>query len=171
MPILETKRLTLRALTPQDAPFIYELMNDPDWLKYIGDRGIRTHADATNYVLNGPMPMLRQHGVALHLVALKDTGVPIGLCGLIHRDSLADIDLGYAFLPAHRGLGYAREMAHAVLQYGRETLGLKRVVAIIDPANQRSAHLLEQLGFAYENTFPLGGDPNLIVALYAIQLE
>lgn len=170
MPILETERLSLRALTPEDAPFILELFNDPDWLKYIGDRGIRTLQDAANYIVKGPIKMQAQHGVALHLVELKGQNIPIGMCGLIKRDTLEDIDLGYAFLPAYRGQGYAYEISRAVLAYGRETFGLQRVVAIIDPRNQRSAHLLEKLGFAYESTFPLGGDPNLVVALYALDL-
>jgi len=168
MTILETDRLSLRPLAPEDAPFIYELFNDPDWLKYIGDRGIHTLQDAANYIQNGPMKMMAQHGVALHLVELKGEGLAVGICGLIKRDTLPDIDLGYAFLPAYRGQGYAYEISRAVLQYGQEIFGLKRVVAIIDPKNQRSAHLLEKLGFAYESTFPLGGDPNLVVALFAI---
>jgi RimJ/RimL family protein N-acetyltransferase len=150
MKVLETDRLIIRWLTVEDAAFIFELVNDPSWLRFIGDRGVRTLEDARNYILKGPVEMCGRLGFGLYLVELKDEGVPIGTCGLIKRDSLKDVDIGFAFLPSFRGQGYAYEAASAVLAYGRNTLGLARIVAIVSPGNERSIKLLEKLGFQFE---------------------
>ena len=108
--MLETDRLVIRAFVANDAGFIVELVNDPAWLLYIGDKNIRSRDDAARYIEDGPRAMYRRAGFGLWLVALKD-GTPIGMCGLIKRDGLEDVDLGFAFLPAHRGFGYAHEAA------------------------------------------------------------
>jgi RimJ/RimL family protein N-acetyltransferase len=155
---IETDRLVLRELTVADAPFILKLVNAPSWLRFIGDRGIRTLADAESYLLDGPMAMYRQRGFGLWLTCLKADGLPIGsadglpigLCGLIKRDALDDVDIGFAFLPAYGGRGYAQEAATAALAYGSGILGLARIVAITLPENDRSIRLLERLGFAFE---------------------
>ena len=105
MKILETDRLVLRQLVVEDATFIFALLNDPGWLRFIGDRGIRTLDDARNYILQGPVAMYARHGFGLYVTARKQDGVPIGLCGLLKRDGLADVDIGYAFLPQFRGQG------------------------------------------------------------------
>src|SRR6185503_20091394 len=106
MKVLETERLILRWLSVEDAAFILELVNDPGWLRFIGDRGVRTLEDARNYILNGPVAMYQRVGFGLYLVELKQSATPIGICGLIERAGLEDIDIGYAFLPAFRGQGY-----------------------------------------------------------------
>ena len=148
--MLETERLVLRRLTTKDAAFILELLNDPAFLRYIGDKGVRTHADACRYIETGPMASYERHGFGLYRVELKDGGEPIGMCGLLKRDYLPDVDIGFALLPAHRSKGYTLEAAAAVLAHATDTLGLKRVLAITSPDNVASIGLLERLGFRFE---------------------
>ena len=158
MTILETERLRLRQLSADDAPFILRLLNDPDWLQFIGDKSVRTLDDAREYLRKGPIAMYAREGFGLYLAVLKERDVPVGLCGLIQRDGLNDVDIGFAFLPAYRGLGYATESAAAVIAHGRTTLGLARIVAITSSDNTRSTRLLERLGFAREQLVRLPGD-------------
>ena len=165
-PVLATERLVLRRLTEADAPFILVLLNDPAWLEFIGDKGVRTHEDARNYLRNGPIAMYEREGFGLFLVERRRDGIPMGMSGLIRRPSLADVDIGFAFLPDHRGQGYAHEAAAAVMAYGRDTLGLSRIVAIASPANARSAALLEKLEMVLEKTVMLDGHDHE-VRLYA----
>lgn len=155
--VLETARLRLRHLRADDSAFILALVNDPDWLRFIGDRGVRTVEDARGYIEKGPMQMYTRLGFGLYLVELKD-GTPIGMCGLIKRATLHDVDIGFAFMPAYRGQGYAQESAAAVRDYATGELGLERIVAITAPDNDASAKLLERLGFAYERTIAWGDE-------------
>ncbi|WP_442600797.1 GNAT family N-acetyltransferase [Paenibacillus sp. KN14-4R] len=170
MAIIETERLLMRQLTTEDAPFIFELLNEPSWIQFIGDKGIRTIEDARDYIVNGPMSMYARAGIGLYLTLLRENLVPIGLCGLIKRDSLEDVDIGYAFLPKFWGQGYAFESASGVLTYGRDVKGLNRIVAITSLDNDRSGNLLEKLGLQFEQIIPsTAGDEEL--KLYAIQLS
>lgn len=153
MKVLETKRLAIRHMDIDDAPFMLALLNDDAWLRYIGDRGVRTIEDARAYILNGPVDMVARLGFGFHIVELKDTRVPIGICGLAKRDYLDDVDIGFAYLPDYRGAGYAREAAEAVLAHARGVLGLRRIVATTRPDNHDSARLLEKLGLRFERTF------------------
>jgi ribosomal-protein-alanine N-acetyltransferase len=147
---MKTERLILRRLTVADALFIRVLLNDPDWLRYIGDRGVRTLEDARAYIRNGPSRMYETYGFGLYAVVRKEDEAPMGLAGLIKRDTLPEMDLGFAFLPAYRGRGYGREAARAVLAEAREAFGLKRILAITSLDNERSIKLLESLGFRFE---------------------
>ena len=158
MKVLETDRLNLRWLSTSDAEFILELLNDPPFLRFIGDKGVRTLDDARNYILNGPVDMYARLGFGLYLTELKDSGVPIGICGLIKRDTLEDVDIGFAFLPGFWAKGYAYESASAVMVYGKDVLGLKRIVAITSPNNHASAKLLEKLGLQFEQMIRLSED-------------
>ncbi|MET3291558.1 N-acetyltransferase [Brevibacillus fluminis] len=158
MALLETERLRLRRISLDDAAFILELLNDPAWIRFIGDKGVRTLEDARNYILNVPMKMYEQTGFGLYLVELGETGSPIGMCGLIKRDSLPDVDIGFAFLPAYRSKGYAYESAAAVLADGKETFGLQRIVAITSIDNHDSAALLQKLGMQDEGRIRLADD-------------
>ncbi|MEN8376641.1 MAG: GNAT family N-acetyltransferase [Gemmatimonadota bacterium] len=149
---IHSARLTLRGLTPNDAAFIHRLVNDPDWLRYIGDRGIDTLEDAEAYIRSGPMAMYEAHGFGLLAVEPRAGGGPVGICGLLQRDWLDDADLGFAFLPEARGRGYATESAAAVIAHARSKLGLSRIVAIVTEHNALSRRLLEKIGFELEGT-------------------
>lgn len=164
--IIETERLVLRRLAPGDAPFILELLNEPSFLRFIGDKGVRTLADAREYILQGSMASYERHGFGLYLTALKEGAAPIGMCGLLKRESLADVDIGFAFLPAYWSQGFAVESAAAVKAYGLESLGLKRIVAITQPDNAASIKLLEKIGLTFERMIRLSdGEPE--ISLYA----
>ena len=167
MQVLETERLVLRHFTLDDADFILELVNEPGWKKYIGDRGISTLDDARNYIDTVPLASYSKHGFGLWAVDLKHDGSPVGMCGLIKRDTLEDIDLGFALLARFEGRGYAREAANATLAYARDRLGLSRVVAITTQDNDRSGILLERTGMSYEGPISQGGET---LRLYAIAL-
>ena len=158
MNVLETDRLIVRRLSPDDAEFILRLLNEPSWLRFIGDKGVRTIEDARAYILRGPVEMYSRLGFGLYLVAIKGGGPPIGICGLIKRDSLEDVDIGFAFLPEYWGRGYAYEAASAVMAYGGNVLGLKRIVAITSVDNDSSARLLEKLGLRFEGMVKLSDD-------------
>ena len=158
MKILETDRLILRQLSTKDAAFILELVNEPSFIQNIGDRGVRTLEDACAYILRVAISSYEKNGFGLYLVELKDLGQSIGMCGLIKRDGLEDVDIGYAFLPRFWLKGYAVEAAAAVKDYARDVLGLKRLVAITDPANQGSIRVLEKIGLKYEKMVRLSAD-------------
>jgi [ribosomal protein S5]-alanine N-acetyltransferase len=155
MQILETERLRLRRLTPDDAPFILELLNDPLFLRFVGDKGVRDRAGAEQYLRQGPMASYAQHGFGLFHVALRDGDVPIGMCGLLKREILQDVDIGFAYLPQFGGQGYATEAAQGVMHYGRTVLGLKRIVAITAPDNEASQNVLKKIGLRYDRTLQL----------------
>ena len=150
MMILETDRLQLRMLTADDAPFILRLLNEPSFIQNIGDRGVRTIVDAQGYIQKGPLASYEKFGFGLWLIELKSEGTPIGICGLLKRDVLEDVDIGYALLPEFCSQGYAFESASAVMLYAGKKLGLKRVVAVTNAANKSSIRLLEKMGFKYE---------------------
>jgi RimJ/RimL family protein N-acetyltransferase len=166
---LETERLILRPLTPGDASFIFELVNEPPWLAYIGNKGVLTIDDADAYIRKGPMRMYADRGFGLCLVERKGDGTPMGMCGLIKRDTLVDVDLGFAFLQRFWGAGYAREAAVATVAFARETLGLGRIVAITTRDNRRSSGLLRKLGFAFEQPIKPDAEGDEL-ELYALTL-
>src|SRR6266404_4910662 len=156
--VLETDRLVLRKLSVDDAPFILQLLNEPSFLRFIGDKGVRSLDDARNYILTGPMASYERFGFGLWLTLLKESGVPIGICGLLKRDTLKDVDLGFAFLPQFWRKGYAFECATAVMAYGRSTFRLTRIVAITSPDNDASIKVLEKVGFGFEEMVKLSKD-------------
>jgi len=169
-PMLVTPRLVIRPFIEDDAVFIVALLNDPDWLRFIGDRKVRTLDDARVYLRNGPIAAVARNGHGLMQVLLRaddECEVPIGMCGLIKREGLADVDLGFAFLPAWRKQGYAREAAEAVLRHGREVLGIQRVVAITLPDNIASTRLLTSLGMRFDSMMQLPSDAQPL-ALYIL---
>ena len=155
--VLETDRLVLSHFTLDDAAFIHELANEPSFLRFVGDRGVRTLDDARAYLRDSPLASYAQHGFGLFRTALKDGDVPIGMCGLLKRDELADVDVGFAFLERYVGRGYATESASAVMDYGYHVLGLDRIVAITSPDNHGSIRVLEKLGLQFEKTLDVPG--------------
>lgn len=150
--ILETERLVLRRMTLNDDTFIRTLLNEPSFLRYIGDRGVRTLDDARRYIADGPLASYDRVGFGLYVVETKGDEMPIGICGLLKRDTLEHPDIGFAFLPWFWSKGYAFESAAAVLHYGRTTLGIRKILAIVSPDNEASIKLLQRLGFSYEGT-------------------
>lgn len=150
MTSLQTERLILSRMTAADAGFILRLLNQPSFLRFIGDKGVRDEAGAVRYLKEGPDAMFERYGFCLYRVALKDRNIPIGMCGLLKREQLEDPDIGFAFLTEYEGQGYATEAARAVLAQAFTELGLARVIAIANPDNAGSHRLLEKLGMQYQ---------------------
>ncbi|AVP98865.1 hypothetical protein C7S18_17520 [Ahniella affigens] len=165
---IETERLRLVRFEQQHAPELFRLMNDPDWLRFIGDRGIRTVDDAVRQIEERYDVHHREHGYGFCAVLEKQTSNLVGLCGLIQRDTLPEIDLGYALLPEFRGRGYVQEVARACLDYARDHLGRNQVLAIVNSDNQRSISVLVRLGFVYRGPYRVPGEERDI-ALYVWQ--
>lgn len=157
MTILETERLLLRKITMDDAAFMLDLLNQPSFIHFIGDRGVRTLDDAREFIQNRYIAAYEQLGFGVYLTTLKD-GTPIGICGLIKRDALKDVDIGYAFLPQYWMRGYAFESASAVMAYAKNNLGLKRVVGVVAPDNSGSIRVLEKIGLSFEAMVKLSED-------------
>lgn len=155
--VMRTERLGLRRLDLDDAPFILELVNEPDWLRFIGDKGVSSLEDAEHYLHAGPLDMYARFGFGLYLVERSADGMPIGMCGLIKRDTLECVDIGFAFLARHRGQGFALEAARATLAHAGD-LGLKRLMAITTPDNAASQKLLAKLGMTFDGEIALTPD-------------
>ena len=169
MIVLKTERLILRQFSSDDVQFILDLLNEPSFIQNIGDRGVQTLEDARSYILRVPVASYERHGFGLYLVILKESGESIGMCGLIKREELKDVDIGYAFLPKYWSKGYAVESAFAVKEYARAVIGLKRLVAITDPENQGSIRVLENLGFRFEKMVRLSED-DIELKLFAVNV-
>ena len=148
--LYETARLTLREFEIQDAPFILELLNTQGWLQFIGDRGVKSIEDAQDYLAKKVISSYQKFGFGLYLVVLKENSLPIGMCGLVKRDTLENPDIGFAFLPAFVGKGYAREAAEATLAYTKDTLKIQQLLAITSHDNINSIALLEKIGFRFD---------------------
>lgn len=158
MIILQTERLNLRTISLDDAEFIVELLNDPTFLQFVGDKGVKTVEDAQRYILAGPVESYRRHGFGLWLAELKDSRIPVGICGLLKRESLGDVDIGFAFLPQYRARGYAFESGTAVMDHAKNVLGLSRIVAIVNADNAGSIKVLEKLGLSFDRVTRLSDD-------------
>ncbi len=168
--IIETERLQLRRLSVDDAEFILRLLNEPSFIQNIGDRGVRTLEDARAYILKGPVASYEKFGFGLWMVETKPGATQIGICGLLKREVLEDVDIGYALLPEFWSQGYALESASAVMSYAREKLGATRVLAVVNADNQSSIRLLEKLGFQFERMVRLSENAPEI-KLFAAEVE
>jgi RimJ/RimL family protein N-acetyltransferase len=166
MTMLESTRLRLDELTEADSGFALALLNDAAFIAHIGDRQVRNREQAAAYLQQGPIASYRQHGFGMYAMRLKYSGETIGMCGLVKRDSLQDVDIGYALLPAYRNRGYALEAARCVMDWATGELGLRRLAAIVDPTNTDSIALLGKLGMAPEGMVRLSQDEEPI-CLYA----
>ena len=165
----QTERLNLRPMTEADAHFILELLNDPAFIRYIGDRKVRSIDGAKAYITNGPVASYAKNGFGLYLVESKQSGESMGMCGLIQRNTLKDVDIGYAFLPKFWSRGYAFEAALEMKRYAQDELRLKRLVAVVDPENLPSIHLVEKLGMSFERMVRLSAD-DIELKLFAVEL-
>ena len=159
--IIETERLLLRKLTLYDAPFIFELVNTEGWLKNIGDRNIKSIKDAESYLSSGPIKSYHENNFGMWLVIEKTHQASIGLCGLIKRPSLDDIDIGYALLPKFYKKGFAYEAAQATYDYGINELGIDRIVGICNIDNKASIHILEKIGLRIEKKMTINNLPEV----------
>jgi RimJ/RimL family protein N-acetyltransferase len=164
--ILETERLRLRRFTLDDSGFILALLNSAGWLRFIGDRNVRTVEEARQYLENGPLKSYATNGYGLSLVEKKDDGEAIGMCGFLKRDTLDSPDIGFAFLPDFTGKGYALEIADAVLKHAKEKLGLSEIAAITLPDNVRSIRLLEKIGLTYQQKISFAGNELVLYSNY-----
>lgn len=153
MIITITERLLIRELSVSDSAFILELVNTPTWLKFIGDRGVKNLDDAKSYLKKGPLKSYDNNGFGLYWVGLRDSNLPIGMCGVIKRADFESPDIGFAFLPQYEGKGYGYESASAVLDYCKTEFHLKRILGITLETNTASIHLLEKLGLTFEKKF------------------
>jgi RimJ/RimL family protein N-acetyltransferase len=160
--VCKTPRLILRQLNSRDARFILELLNDPSFIRFIGDKGARTLEDARRYIAEGPVASYRNNGFGLYLVQIKDTSERIGMCGLVKRDALLDVDIGFAFLPAFWSQGYALESSKAVMNLASASFGIRRVVAITSTDNEASMSLLRKIGLHFDKTCELPGHQGLV---------
>ena len=158
MKILETERAILCEVIKDDAEFILDLLNQPSFIRYIGDRNVRSVDEARDYIESRFTESYQKFGFGMWAVELKETNAPIGICGFVKRDSLPDADIGFAFLPQYCSQGYAFESANAAMKYGRDVLGLKRVLAITSQDNESSGRLLEKLNFKFESLIKLPPD-------------
>jgi len=165
----ESERLLLRRARPADAAFMLKLLNQASWIRNIGDRGVRTLDDAVGYIRKGPADSYARHGYGLWLVELKETGEPLGVSGLMHRDTLPAPDIGYAFVPRHWSRGYAVESCTAVRDHALRTLALPQLLAIVSPGNDASVKVLERIGMSYVKmvTMPSSAEELQLYALEA----
>jgi [ribosomal protein S5]-alanine N-acetyltransferase len=168
---LETSRLTLREAALSDSSFVRALLNDPSWLENIGDRGVRSDADAAHYIQNNIWLPRQTNGFGMYVVELKSPTLPIGMCGLLKRDFLSAPDLGFALLPDYVGQGYAAEAAHAIALHAKEKLGIARLYAMVKRDNRRSVKLLGRLGFNLQGPYvtPQGEEIDLYAMAEALE--
>lgn len=168
--VIETERLNLRELTEADAAFVLEILNDPGFVRFVGDRGVRTLEEAARYIDGRFAESYRRHGFGLWLVETKEEKSPAGICGLLKRGApVPGVEVGYAFLPPFRSKGYAFEAASATAAYARHALGLGRLYAVVNPDNAVSVRVLEKLGMKFESAVRLSGE-ELDVNLYSTDL-
>ena len=158
MTVVETERLALREFTADDADFVLRIVNEPSFLRYIGDRGVRNLDDARKYIADGPVAGYARDGHGLMRVDRKSDGAVLGMCGLLKRDALPEPDIGFTFLPEFWSHGYALESARGVLGHARGTLGIGRILAITTRDNGPSMRLLDKLGFRFERMIALGNE-------------
>ena len=158
MSIVKTDRLSLRKIDTDDAAFMLRLLNDPEFIQYVGDKKARDLGSAKTYILEGPVASYQNFGFGLYLVELNDDRAPIGICGILKRDFLDHADLGFALMPGYRGCGYAFEAAQATIELARSDLKLSRIVAFTAMNNTRSIKLLERLGMSFDRMVDLPPD-------------
>ena len=147
--ILETQRLRITELTIEDAPFFFDLVNDDDWKRFIGDRNVKTIVDAEDYLTGKIIPSYNRLGFGFYLVSEKKSGKPLGISGFIDREGLDFVDVGFAFLPTGRGKGYGYESTKALLEHGQQKLAFHTILALANKSNERSHNLLKKLGFRF----------------------
>ena len=165
MKIAETQRLILTKITEDDAPFILELMNTPGWLKFIGDRNIKTVSEARDYIKKNQLKCYEDYGFGYYKILLKSENLkPIGTSGLLKRDTLEHIDVGFSLLPNYYKKGYGFEAANTILNLAKTQFKIKTVCAITLPSNIASIRLLKKLGLSLKKEVkPFEDDETLLL--------
>ena len=153
--VIETERVILRKFTIDDAAFMLETLNTPTWLRFIGDRNVKTLEEAENYLLNGNIRSYQEYGFGFYVVVIKETQESIGICGIVKREGLEDVDIGFAFFQQFMGKGYGYEAGSATLNYALNDLKIKKIVAIVDPENVVSIALLKKIGLQFKKMIQL----------------
>lgn len=161
--ILETERLILREQNTDDAAFILELLNTPNWLEFIGDRNVKSIEAAKKYIEDGAMASYKKDGFGFWAMVLKGSHTPIGVCGLVKRDTLDDIDVGFGLLPKYANAGYGFEAASATMNYAKKVLKINRIVGITDPKNIASIKLLSKIGLQFETTLNMSENDEVLL--------
>lgn len=159
----ETERLILKPTDLEDVDLIFELMNSPKWLEYIGDRNIKTKEDARQYILDKHLPNFENNGYGSYTVILKENGNKVGSSGLFQRDVLEVVDIGFAFLPEYEKKGYGYESSNKILEVAKTEFGLNKVSAITLPNNIASQKLIEKLGLTYQKMIQLSQDDDALM--------
>jgi len=170
LPQLKTERLHLRWLTEDDADLMLAIWNDPAFIRFVGDRGIRTLDEALEAMRGGVLKLYRDFGYGPYRLAVHGSDEAMGICGLFKRENLEFPDIGYGLLPAFCGAGYAFEAARAAADHAREHMQLSELCAIVTPANTRSVHLLEKLGMTAGEPIRMPGDDEDVV-LYSVRFS
>lgn len=152
---LITNRLEIRELTLEDADFIFELLNQISWKKYIGNKNIKTIDDAKQYILDNPLKMYQTHGFGLWCVTKIYSKQALGVAGIIKRDTLPMVDIGFAFLDRYSGHGYALEACKSIIDYAKSRFHYDHILAIVKPENKRSIGLLNKLDFHFKEQIHL----------------
>jgi ribosomal-protein-alanine N-acetyltransferase len=165
--LIETERLTMRRITPHDADLMLAVWNDPAFVRYVGDRGIRTIEQAAKAIEEGAMRLFSEHGFGPYRMALKTDDTAVGICGIFAREGMDEPDLGFSVLPEFCKRGFAYESAVAVIRHARVDLKLPRLTAIVSPENAASVGLIEKLGLQFERMIRLPGE-NSDISLYAV---
>jgi ribosomal-protein-alanine N-acetyltransferase len=155
---LDTERLELHPFTEADAGFVLRLLNEPSFLRYIGDRGVHDLDSARRYIADGPVAGYARYGHGLLRVLRRSDGASIGMCGVLRRDSLPAPDLGFSFFPDYWSQGYAQESARAVMDHARQSLDIGRILAITTQDNEASMRLLGKLGFRFDRMVTMGAE-------------
>ncbi len=162
--IVETERLIVEEAVISDATFFYKLLNSPNWIEFIGDRGIRTIEQAAEYIESSLIGSYQKNGYGLFKMCLKESSIPIGICGFLKRDYLEHPDLGFAILPEYEGKGYTSEACEALLHYGKDILKLESILAITSHENTKSQRLLKKSGLSEIGTVkPTGSEEELLL--------
>jgi len=168
--IINTERLILREAEPSDNQFFFDLLNTPKWIKYIGDRGIKTLKNAEDYISDKLINSYKTKGYGLYVYELKESHIPIGICGFIKREYLDSVDIGFALLPEYERKGYTYEISIAVLENGEKNLSINNVYAITSKDNIASQELLKKLGFNFKSILN-EPDSNEEILLYLKESE
>lgn len=168
MLVIETNRLCLREFNVNDFAFVLQLLNTKGWIDFIGDRGVHTEVDAKEYITNRLIEGYKVSGFGFYLVELKESKTPIGMCGLVKRSGLNDVDLGFAFLPEHQGFGFAKEASESVIIFAKDKIKLNQLAAITVPNNIKSIQLLKKLNFEFEDTIQMDNEELMLFTLKMI---